>query len=310
MAGIVNSKLTWDPNTKDYSSIEWKTIVLDNDLLNFQLHPSFFSLNGLQWEIENESDINLSSDDVNISKLKLTRNEQEIQVNGCLSRNNSDKLKLDIDNFNLKELSQILGLPTELSGKFSGWGEVSNPYTNFNYMGDARIEDFKFDNEAIGDIQLMSDWNQNRESVILNGDLEYKNQRTFDFSGMYDISADNLDLFLNFDNTDISFSNAFMDPSVVRDISGKVNGKIRVKGKPSEPKLNGNLKLSQGTAMVELLGVKYYIDGNIIVEEDAFLIDPIPVRDEDGNTASLVGTVNHYNFEKWNFDLQFNFKIL
>ena len=308
MEGIVNSKLTWDPNTKDYSSIEWKTIVLDNDLLNFQLHPSFFSLNGLQWEIENESDINLSSDDVNISKLKLTRNEQEIQVNGCLSRNNSDKLKLDIDNFNLKELSQILGLPTELSGKFSGWGEVSNPYTNFNYMGDARIEDFKFDNEAIGDIQLMSDWNQNRESVIVNGDLEYKNQRTFDFSGMYDISADNLDLFLNFDNTDISFSNAFMDPSVVRDISGKVNGKISVKGKPSEPKLNGNLKLSQGTAMVELLGVKYYIDGNIIVEEDAFLIDPIPVRDEDGNTASLVGTVNHYNFEKWNFDLQFNFE--
>ncbi|MFM7682061.1 MAG: translocation/assembly module TamB domain-containing protein, partial [Bacteroidota bacterium] len=308
MAGIVNSKLTWDPNTKDYSSIDWKTIVLDNDLLNFQLHPSFFSLNGLQWKIENESDINLSSDDVHVSNLKLSRNDQSIQINGCLSKNNSDKLKLDIDKFDLKELSQIFGLGAELGGKFSGWGEISNPYTNFNYMGDARVESFKIDNEEIGNIQIMSDWNQKRESVILNGDLEYKNQRTFDFSGMYDISADNLDLFLNFENTDITFTNAFMDPSVVKDISGKLNGNIRVKGKPSEPKLNGKLKLNQGAALVELLGVKYTIDGNITIEEDAFLIDAIPVRDEDGNTAALVGAVNHYNFEKWNFDLQFNFE--
>jgi hypothetical protein len=308
MAGIVNSKLTWDPNTKDFSSIDWQTIVLDNDLLNFQIHPSFFSLNGLQWRIENESDINLSSNDVQISKLRLARNEQKIVINGCLSRNNSDKLKLDIDNLNLEELSQILGLEAALSGNFSGWGEISNPYTNFNYMGDARIENFKVNNEEVGNIQLMSDWNQARETIIINGDLEYKNQRTFDFSGNYDLASDKIDLFLNFENTDISFTNAFMDPSVVRDISGKVNGEIRVNGKPSEPKLNGKLKLSQGTALVDLLGVKYTIDGTIIVQEDAFLIDPIPVRDEDGNTASLVGAVNHYNFEKWNFDLQFNFE--
>ena len=308
MNGIVNSKLTWDPNTEDYSLIEWQTIVLDNDLLNFQLHPSFFSLNGLQWKIQNESDINLSSEDLNITNLKLVRNAQNITINGCLSENNSDKLKLDIDNFDLEELSQILGLNTLLSGKFSGWGEISNPYTNFNYMGDARIDNFSIDNEEVGNIQFMSDWNQKRESVIVNGDLEYKNQQTLDFSGMYDITSDNLDIFLNFENTDIEFANAFMDPSVVKDIAGKINGKIRVSGKPSEPKLNGKLNLTQGKASVELLGVKYSIDGNIIIEEDAFLIDPIPVRDEDGNTASLVGTVNHFNFEKWNFDLQFNFE--
>jgi hypothetical protein len=308
MAGIVNSKLTWDPNTKDFSSIDWQTIVLDNNLLNFQIHPSFFSLNGLQWKIEKESEITLSPEDIHVSNLKLARNGQQIFINGCLSGNNSDKLKLDIDNFNLKELSQILGLPTEISGNFSGWGEISNPYTNFNYKGDARIENFKVNKEEIGNIQLMSDWNQKRESVIIKGDLEYKNLRTFDFSGLYDITADNLDLFLNFENTDIAFANAFMDPSVVKNIGGKVNGKIRVKGNPAEPKLNGNLKLSQGTALVELLGVKYTIDGTIKVEEDAFLIDPIPIRDEDGNTASLVGAVNHYNFDKWNFDLQFNFE--
>lgn len=307
-SGVLNSELSWDPNTEYYSSIQWQTIVLDNNLLNFQLHPSFFSLNGLQWKIESESDISLSSEDVNVTNLKLARNNQKIQIEGCISNNNSDKIKLNMDNFDLYELSHILGLTTELGGKVSGWGEISNPYYDFNYQGKARIQDFQVNKEEVGNIQFWSDWNQKRETIIVNGDLEYKNFRTFDFSGFYDVGKDNLDLFLNFENTDIEFTNAFMDPSVVKDISGKINGKIKVDGNPSMPKLKGKLNLSKGGALVELLGVKYTINGNIIVEEDAFLIDPIPVSDEDGNTAALVGTVNHSNFEKWNFDLQFNFE--
>ena len=308
MAGVLNSKLTWDPNSEDFSSIEWKTIVLDNDLFNFQLKPSFFSLNGLQWKIENESDISLSSKDLHVSNFHLLRNNQSIKINGCLSRNDSDKLKLDVQQFDLKELSQLLGLDIELTGKFSGWSEISNPYTNLNYMGDARIENFTVNNEEIGNIQVMTDWNAKRESIILNGDLEYKNQRTFEFTGNYDLENDLIDMYLDFENTDIQFANAFLDPSLVKEIKGNINGKIRLNGSPNKPELNGTLKLNQGSALVELLGVKYTINGDIIIEKDAFLIDPIPVRDEEGNTASLVGTINHNNFSNWNFDLQFNFE--
>ena len=308
MNGILNSKLTWDPNTKNYSSIEWKTIVLDQDLFNFQLKPSFFSLNGLQWKIQNESDVELSSNDLHVSNFHLSRDKQSIQINGCLSRNDNDKLKLDVQQLDLEELSQLLGLETELSGKFSGWSEISNPYTNFNYMGDARIENFFVDKEEIGNIQVMSDWNAKRESVILNGELEYKNQRTFDFTGNYDLKNDLLDMFLNFENTDIQFANAFLDPSLVRDIKGKINGKIRLKGSPSQPELDGKLKLNQGSALVELLGVKYSINGDIDIDKDAFLINTLPVKDEEGNTAALIGSINHNNFSDWNFDLQFNFE--
>jgi hypothetical protein len=308
MNGILNSKLTWDPNTKNYSSIEWKTIVLEQNSFNFQLKPSFFSLNGLQWEIQNESDVDLSLNDLHVSNFHLSRDKQSIQINGCLSTNDNDKLKLDVQQLDLSELSQLLGLETELSGKFSGWSEISNPYTNFNYMGDARIENLFLNKEEIGNIQVMSDWNAKRESVILNGELEYKNQRTFDFTGNYDLKNDLLDMFLNFENTDIQFANAFLDPSLVKDIKGKINGKIRLKGSPSQPELDGKLKLNQGSALVELLGVKYSINGDINIEKDAFLLNTIPVKDEEGNTAALIGSINHHNFSDWNFDLQFNFE--
>lgn len=306
--GDLDSKLSWNPNSKDYSSIEWKTIILENNQINFNLNPSFFSLNGLRWEIANASDILLTEKDLMITNFKLVRNDQLIKVNGCLSNNDLDILKIDIQRFNLAEISTILGLGVHAEGEFSGWAKLSNPYTNLIYQGDAQIENLKLDGQEVGNINLLSDWSALKERIIINGDLEYRGMRTLDFGGLYSLKSENLDLFLNFDDTDIKFVNAFMDPDVVKDINGKLNGKVFIKGKANAPKLNGKLKLVDGAAQIELLGVNYKIDGDIIVDEDAFLINNMPIKDKDGNTASLVGTILHDNFANFNLDLQINFE--
>ena len=306
--GDLDSKLSWNPNAADYSSIEWKTVILENNQLNFNLSPSFFSLNGLRWEIANSSDIVLTEKDLMVTNFKLVRDQQLIKINGCLSNNDLDVLKLDIQRFDLAEISKVLGLDVNVEGKFSGWAKISNPYTNLIYQGDANIFDLKLDGQEVGDVNVLSDWNALRERIILSGDLNYRGAKTFDFGGMYSINTENLDLFLNFDDTDIKFANAFMDPSVVKDIDGKLKGKIFIKGKPDAPKLKGKLKLIDGAAQVELLGVYYRISGDINVEEDAFLINNIPIKDKEGNTASIVGTIIHDNFTDFNLDLQFNFE--
>ena len=306
--GVLDSKLSWDPESDNYSSIIWKTLILEDNKLNFSIQPSFFSLNGLRWEIANESDISLDSEDLFVSNFKLVRNQQFIRVNGCLSKNDYDKLRINIQKFDLGELNQILGLDLNMKGLFTGFGDLSNPYTNLNYEGNSKIENLSLDNQEVGNISVQTDWNSKRESLELDGDLNYKEQQTFDFNGFYALNTNSLDLKLNFKQTDIQFANAFMDPEVVKDIQGKLNGSISVKGKVDSPKLKGNLFLEDASAQVELLGVKYRINGNIQIDEDAFLINKIPVKDEDGNTASLVGTVIHNNFKDWDLDLQFDFE--
>jgi len=306
--GDLHSKLTWNPDTEDYSSIVWETLFFEGNQLNFSLEPSFFSLNGMRWEIANASDIMLKEKDLMVSNFKLLRKNQMIRINGCLSDSDLDVLRFDVQRFDLEELSKVLGLDLNIQGIFSGWAKISNPYTNLVYQGDANIENLMLDNQEVGDINLLSDWSALRESIILSGDLEYRGMKTFDFGGKYALNTENLDLFLNFDNTDIKFANAFMDPDVVQDIKGKLNGKVFIKGKADAPKLRGKLKLNEGEAQVELLGVHYRINGDVIIEEDAFLINHIPIRDDEGNTASLVGQIIHKNFTDFNLDLQFDFE--
>jgi hypothetical protein len=55
---------------------------------------------------------------------------------------------------------------------------------------------------------------------------------------------------------------------------------------------------------MELLGVNYGFNGQVIVDEYGFYINHMPITDEEGNTGSMVASVYHEAYDNWNFDLQ------
>jgi hypothetical protein len=306
--GVVDAVLSWDPNTNDFSELKWRTTILPNDYVSFTLQPSFFTINGVEWKVANQSDITVATKDISINDFELHRGYQRIKINGCLSDNKRDQLRFDVLGLDLGELSSLMGLPNQYSGRFSGWGTLATPFTNLSIAADANLEQLQIDGQAVGDIMLHSDWNDARESIVLEGTLQYRNERTFDFDGLYKIKEDELDLGLNFKQTDISFVNAFLDPEVMKGIKGKLNGRLRLSGSPDEPKLIGKLRLQEGGAEVAILGVNYQLEGLIQVTEDAFFLDNIPIKDPEGNTAYLSSAINHSNFDRWNYDIQINFE--
>ncbi len=306
--GLLNSELTWNPATTNESLIVWETNIVDNKHLNFVLRPSYFSINEQRWEIENQSDLTITENEIHIAKFKVERKEQFISVDGCISRNNADKLNFNISDIDLTELGTLIGSSVKMEGKVNGWGYVSNPYTNLSYIGDAAIQGLFINDEEIGDIFMQSQWNKASESVGLMGDLLYRGNQTFKFDGSYFLEREkeNLDFNLLFDQTDIQFTNAFMDPDVVNNIHGLINGNLKVSGSPDNPIIEGDVDLVGGNAKIELLGVNFGFDGKISADEYGFYIDNMPVSDEEGNTGSLIGSVYHENFSNWNFDLQFD----
>lgn len=306
--GLLNSELSWNPGTTNESLIVWETNIIDNKHLNFTLRPSYFSINEQRWEIENQSDLTITENEIHIAKFKIERKEQYISIDGCISRNDADKLNFNISDIDLTELGTLIGSSVKMEGKVNGWGYISNPYTNLTYIGDAAIQGLFINNEEVGDIFMQSQWNKASESVGLMGDLLYRGNQTFKFDGSYFLKreTENLDFNLVFDQTDLQFTNAFMDPDVVNNIHGLLNGSLKVTGSPDKPIIEGDVDLVGGNAKMELLGVNFGFDGKISADEYGFYIDNMPVSDEEGNTGSLIGSVYHDNFADWNFDLQFD----
>jgi hypothetical protein len=303
---ILESELTWNPNQINASDIKWQTIIVDNSQVNLLLEPSFFSLNKQRWDIEKASDMSVTSNDLHISKLVLKRGRQFISLDGCISRNDADKMNFRVHEVDLNELGTLVGSPIKMNGLLNGWGNISNPYTNLHYMGDASIFGLFLNDQEVGDIFVQSQWNKGSESIGMTGDLMYRGNQTFAFQGSYftERKDENLEFDLLFDNTDIQFTSAFLDPDIVNNIRGQLNGSLSVSGTPDFPKLDGRVKLNGGNAKIEILGVNFGFDGEVIADEYGFYINNMPVSDEEGNTGSLIGSVYHEQYEDWNFDIQ------
>lgn len=304
----LNSDLTWDINGANPSYIHWDTYVDDKDHYKFVLEPSFFSLGQQRWEIANESQIQVDKDTVSITALKFQQGGQFISLDGQISSQDKHRLNYVINDIDMSQIDPFLPSGTEFTGRLNSWGYISNPINNLTFSGDALLQEFFVNKVEIGDVFAHAGWDKPTKSIQLNGDLMYKGLRTFDFEGSYftEKEEDNLAVNLVFDNTDIRFTNAFMNPDVVEDIEGFLNGKLAIGGTPEAPELSGEVRLDGAKANVKLLGAHFGIQGPISVDKYGFYMDGIPVFDEEGHSGSLIGSVYHENFQDFNFDLLFD----
>lgn len=303
----LTSDLSWNPNTTNDAKFSWKTEIKSADDLTFFLQPSYFNISSHRWDIPNEAEISFAPKDIHFNNFLLQREDQYISLNGALSNDETEQLLVRINNFQLDDFSDIIGLNSGIKGVVNGNVTMTNPYENMNFEGDMKVDDLFLNNQEVGDINVNGTWDPEKESVALNGELIYKDDKTFNFTGDYFINKEeSLDFYLDFDNTDIQFTNAFLDPKVVSNIKGLLIGKVHVWGKPNAPKVEGDINLSGGNAKVAMFGVNFGVDGKIKIEEDFIGINNIPIFDEDGNIGYVTGTIYHTDFQDWNFDLGIN----
>ncbi len=302
------SNLSWNPGSVNETNIQWRTNIENATKYNFFLDPSYFSLNEKRWDISKESIVHLDSTDLEIIDFKMTRGEQFIAVNGHVSKNDKEKLKFELNEVDLQEISVLAGMSTELSGKLNGWGYISNPYSNLTYMGDLMVKGLFVDKEEIGDVYVMSQWDKTFNTVNLDGELLYKGIQSLDFTGNYFVTkeTDNIDFKVDFDQTNIAFTNAFLDPQVMSDIRGFVNGSLNVRGTPARPIIEGEVDLTDASAKLAILGTSFSMNGTVMADEDGFYIDNMPISDVEGNTGSLIGSIYHTDYADWNFDVNVN----
>lgn len=302
--------LTWKEKSHNKESrISWDTHVKDADHFGFKLNPSYFFIRGHQWDISHASNMEFKSDTIRVESFELTRNDQKITVDGQVSNQVQDKLHIEVENLELAELSPFITTEYPMSGIINLNASISDPMNNFGYDGEGSLKKFFVKNQKVGDVNISSEWDHDRKAIKTTGNLYYADEKTFDFEGYYYLQQvdNNLDFNLNFDLTDLQFTNAFMDPDVVSNIRGFLDGQLTLTGSTDRPVLYGeNFYLRSGSAYIDLLGVHFGVDGPIDVDEYGFYINGIPVFDQDGNSGLIIGSVFHDNFANFNFDLQFD----
>lgn len=303
--GNLYSELKWNPGTTNESAFAWNTQVKGLSSYNFELHPSYFTINEHRWDIAREARISFTPKDIHIDSFLLSHDNQYISLDGALSIDESENLKIKVKDFELEDFSALIGVSAGLKGEVNAEVTMSNPFDNLGFNGTAKVSGLYVNNQEVGDVNINGNWDKAKESIALKGDLYYMKNKTFNFDGNYYLnrSENNIDFYLDFDRTNIQFASAFLDPKVISNVKGLLEGKLHITGKPAEPVLEGAVDLLGGNAKIQMFGVNFGLTGRINITRDMIAINHMPIIDEEGNSAAVNGTILHNNFKDWNLDL-------
>jgi hypothetical protein len=305
---LLNSQLQWTSGNEE-SLLSMNLSMDSKTRAIIELLPSYFHLNKNRWDIYKSAEVVFDNNYIRFEKLELKHKEELIFLDGVLSNNSDEYANLVVSNFELGNISSLLGLPKKVKGKFNAEIQLSNPFLKLEASGDALISDLVINKEKVGTIDLKGKWIPISEAIQLKGNVIYRNNPSFNFSGFYYPfrNVNDSDFDLQFNGTDIQIANAFIDEELINDIQGNLFGEMHLGGSLFNPDLIGQLDLKAGRAKVEMLGVYFGFEGQLISDKDGFYVNSMPIKDQEGKTGSVVATFYHSRYKNWNYDVNIDF---
>ncbi len=277
-----------------------------NDTYTLSFLPEFV-LNNQLWKIAAENKIEFYNQDLTIKQLNFLKEEQEIAINsrGSSPENDFKPIEISLSNFNLEEISDLLGMTEDqFGGRVQGELILIEPKTNLHYTSEILIDDLSYNEKIIGDLDIKAKLASTEQIVELAVNLE--GQSKMSINGNYEIKEKIFDLDFQFGRLPLFMIDFFMK-DVLKDSEGYLTGDMKLKGSPDRPDVQGAVKLSDFNTTVVISNSRYSAgETNIQITENAIDLGTIQLKDVNDNSAVLGGRILHNYFQDIIFDLKFN----
>ncbi|NEN25126.1 hypothetical protein G3O08_16620 [Cryomorpha ignava] len=255
-------------------------------------------LNKKVWEVDPNNDIYSSKEGTKITKLRIFRNESELEMNKDEAENSTH---LSASNFGLATLSGMINTENEiLTGRLFGDFTLNS---NGTFSGNGRIEKLTV---AQADFGLFK-WEADKVDKSFNIDIS-SNGEALEMSakGSLTPESDNesaVDLVFNLVRFDLA-ALAKLAPSFVYAGGGTLSGKIDIDGSTAKPELQGNLEFNKGKIGLVANGSTYSIDNQKIdIKTDEIAFNTFAIADSAGQKLVIDGNITHQNFNNLRADL-------
>ena len=285
----------------------------DGALLRIEIDSSDIYTSKNLWKIR-QSTIRIDSNATQIDRFIVASGNNSYSIDGTVSENNEDTLKLEFKGIDLSPLNQLgkkdqerndSEIPFNLKGIINGNILVSSALKNPLVESNIIVSGFSFLGGDYGDISIASVWNSAKKVADINANNNYKGKRNLDIKGTYDPGTKKFKLAGNTANLPVDALNPLLN-FFASGITGTVSGKVNLTGGPGELVLKGALMAENTSMKIDYLQTKYKINDSIRFDREGIKFRNIKVVDEKGNYAILSGSVFHKNFHDFSVDLIIN----
>jgi hypothetical protein len=269
-----------------------------------------YSRNNL-WQIS-RSGIVLDSNSVSINKLYISNKERYYLVDGTLSVDPGDTLRLEFKGIDISPLNYLINknnkpdkISLSLKGLLNGQVLLTNLYKNPLIESNLKINNLSLLQSDYGDLSIVSEWNNEKKVADIHAENNLDNKKLLEINGNYDPAKKKIDLTAKADNLPIDALNPLLRV-FASGITGTATGKVNLSGELNKLVLKGALMAENAYMKIDYLQTKYKINDSIRFDKNAIIFKNIKVTDEKGNTATLNGSVYHNYFKGYSADLIIN----
>ncbi|WP_373514810.1 translocation/assembly module TamB domain-containing protein, partial [Persicitalea sp.] len=280
--------------------------------LNLHLTRSNLVLLDEVWELNPNNLISILNQKTTFENLALVHDKQRVSLDGEMYADSSRNLLFEIDSLQLATLNPVL--ETKLGGVMDGAATLRDRANLSEVNGHFSIMNLSYDNYALGNMSGRGEWDQLIEQFNLEAHLDRNQSRVFALTGTFnpEEAKNSLDLNAIFDRSELKMIEPFSE-ELVTNVSGRVDGALKISGTPRHPIVNGQVKVENGKLQFDYLQSMLSFSDNVTFTENEISTKNMTVTDADGNTASVSGGVYHRGFRAFSLDFDAdlrNFKIL
>ena len=275
--------------------VEFKNMADSSARLS--LLPSDVIINREIWRIQDKVSFGIEKGRTVVKDFELFRENQLLTVNGIISNNPEDKLIVGFNKFRLttfNSLTKPLGI--NLRGELNGSANVSSITQSPSVEAALTIDTLNFNDIPIGDLNLSANLDNRTKLINVKMNIVNEQVKTLDVQGTYNANSENenLDMDVKMTDNQVIIFQPFLR-KLVSNLKGLVSANLKVTGKLTNPRINGDLELKNAGLTVNYLKTPYLISDKVGVENSVINISNLVLKDLRNNQAIANGTVDLRN---------------
>ena len=284
----------------DLSRAEDGSLVIDAST-----QPSIISGNGTEWRIS-PSKINFNNGNLSIGNLLASAQDQSITIDGGISKNYADTLTLDMRQFDLGVLSQVLDGMIDIGGRATGQAVLTSPLgENMGLLMNIVCDSATINHHPLGELRLASNWNDETSSIDAQLFSSLDGGNPIQVKGSYSPRNKTVNASAELDGFDLAYFDGIA-PDVFSEMGGKIHGVFNIGGPLDNLSISAEDSFLNGVMLrIAMTNVPYYLSGPFQVSDTGISFNNVTLRDGGNGTGRVRGGVNFDHLKDWRMNMRF-----
>ena len=286
------------------------TFFSRDDGFELRLVPDGIVLNYQQWTVPENNYMRFGTGKFIAQNVELVNIRERIIIESDPAPDSP--ILIGFRELNLEYLSSMIAQERPLSGLLQGDVKLYPQEEGLTFTSDLTIDQFMLQQVLWGDVALKVE-----QTVANRFDVDFRlsgDRNNVVATGFY-AGGENpaMDITATVSRFDLVSLQPLLENQLTN-LEGLITGRVAVKGTPDVPDIDGQISVNNTQFISNYLNTAFVVDGETIsFIDEGISFDKFEIADQDGNKASIDGTILTRTYRDFEFQLDLltdNFRLL